>query len=148
MMKWELKTFDALTVDELYQILQNRVDIFVVEQECAYNEIDGHDRVSYHLFAKKGEEIVAYLRILPPGTTYKELSIGRVIVKKEQRRDGLGSKLIYRALQFIQEELDETVIKIQAQQYLLKFYRSFGFKEVSQVYMHDGIPHVDMTLHM
>jgi len=145
-MKWKIKTFDELTTMELYQIMQIRVDVFVVEQTCVYRELDGLDRDSYHVYATNDSGIAAYARILPPGLSYKELSIGRVLVSKDHRRSGLGSELIERTLTFIFEELNERVIKIQAQEYLLSFYRSFGFEKVSDVYLDEGIPHIDMIL--
>ncbi|RXZ80736.1 GNAT family N-acetyltransferase [Paenibacillaceae bacterium] len=143
-MQWSIKKFHELTNDELYEILQKRVDVFVVEQECAYKEIDGHDRVAYHLYAHNGSEIAAYLRVLPPGTTYEALSIGRVLVDKNHRKEGLGSELLKNALTFIHKELKESVVKIQAQHHLLSFYGSFGFEQISEVYLDEGIPHIDM----
>ena len=147
-MEWKLKTFQELTPKELYLILQARVDIFVVEQECAYPEIDGKDDASHHLFLENDGHIAAYLRILQKGTIYEELSLGRVIVRKEYRRNGLGNELITRALEFVRRDLGERVVKIQAQEYLRSFYGSFGFKAISQVYLEDGIPHIDMILNM
>jgi ElaA protein len=146
MMEWHIKTFDQLSADELYRILQLRVDVFVVEQECAYRELDGHDRSAFHLYAAAGNEIAAYARILPPGTVYRELSIGRVLVHNAFRRQGLATELVKRALKFVQDDAKESTVKIQAQEYLTDFYRSFGFKPVSEVYMDEGIPHVDMIL--
>ncbi|MFS0644501.1 GNAT family N-acetyltransferase [Siminovitchia sp. 179-K 8D1 HS] len=145
-MEWHLKTFDQLTTVELYKILQARVDVFVVEQECAYRELDDHDQTAFHLFAACGEEIAGYARILPPGSTYHELSIGRVLVRKTYRGKGLATELIKRALKFVQENTKVNCVKIQAQEYLLSFYRSFGFEPVSEVYLDAGIPHVDMVL--
>ncbi|WP_339161907.1 GNAT family N-acetyltransferase [Siminovitchia sp. FSL H7-0308] len=145
-MEWKLKTFDELTVDELYSILQARVDVFVVEQECAYRELDGHDRVAFHLYAVDAEKLAGYARILPPGSAYPELSIGRVLIRKEYRRKGLAKELMKRALRFIREQTKVDCVKVQAQEYLLSFYGSFGFQPVSEVYMDEGIPHVDMIL--
>ncbi|HEY4553178.1 MAG TPA: GNAT family N-acetyltransferase [Bacillaceae bacterium] len=147
-MEWKLKTFEELTNVELYRILQERVNVFVVEQECPYPEVDGHDFVSRHLFLQDGDKVAAYLRILPKGTTYPEASIGRVIVSKDYRKRGLGLELMSRALEFIRENTEDRTVKIQAQEYLRRFYGSFGFQAVSDVYLEDGIPHIDMVLVM
>lgn len=147
-MEWKIKTFNELTTNELYTILQERVDVFVVEQKCAYRELDDFDLASYHLYACNGTEIAAYARILPAGTAHKELSIGRVLVKKTYRGRGLATELMAKALDFIREELKENTVKLQAQEYLLPFYGSFGFKKISEVYLDDGIPHADMILKM
>ncbi len=145
-MNFKLKTFNELTNTELYNILQERTNVFVVEQNCPYPEVDGKDVQSYHLYKEQNGQIVAYLRILPPGVSYPELSIGRVLVKKEYRGQRLAHELMARALQFIEDELNETTVKIQAQDYLRNFYSSFGFEAISEVYLDDGIPHVDMLL--
>ena len=145
-MNFILKTFDQLTNNELYNILKERTAVFVVEQNCPYLEVDGKDLQSYHLYIEENDEIIAYLRILPRGVSYEELSIGRVLVKKEHRGKKLGHQLMAFALQFIQNELNETTIKIQAQAYLLNFYASFGFQAISEIYLDDNIPHIDMLL--
>ena len=143
-MQWHLKSFEQLTGDELYRILKERVAVFILEQACLYPEIDGKDPVSYHLFAEKDGEIAAYCRLLPPGVAYPQASIGRVLVKSEFRGQGLAQELMEKAIAFLTEDLGETEIKIQAQHYLEKFYGSFGFYSISDVYPEDGIPHVDM----
>ncbi len=145
-MNWKIKTFDELTTNELYAILRERVDIFVVEQQCAYRELDNFDQSSYHIYACDGKEIAAYARILPSGTAYPELSIGRVLVKESYRGRGLAVELMKRALDFIREELKEKVVRLQAQEYLLSFYGSLGFEKISEVYLDEGIPHADMLL--
>lgn len=145
-MSWKLKTFDELTTRELYSILKERTEIFVVEQNCPYLEVDGKDLTSYHLYKETDGEVVAYLRILPAGVSYEQASLGRVIVKKEYRGKGLAQELLRRGIDFTLNELKENTIKIQGQHYLEKFYGSFGFKTISDVYMEDGIPHVDMLL--
>ncbi|MBM7702679.1 GNAT family N-acetyltransferase [Metabacillus iocasae] len=145
-MSWVIKQFDELTLRELYAILQARTNVFVVEQNCPYNEVDGKDIPSYHVFKKEKEEIVAYLRVLPKGVSYSEASLGRIIVHPSYRRTGLGQELVSRGLAFLHEELNETTVKIQAQSYLQDFYESFGFKQISKEYLEDGIPHIDMLL--
>ncbi|MGD6801976.1 GNAT family N-acetyltransferase [Rossellomorea aquimaris] len=145
-MSWNIKKFDELTNSELYNLLKERTLVFVVEQNCPYLEVDGKDPLSYHLFKEDDGEIIAYLRILPAGVSYQEVSIGRVFVKKEFRGQGLAEELIKKGLEFIQNELNETTVKIQAQDYLRKFYGSFGFQAISETYLEDNIPHVDMLL--
>ncbi|MDO7905357.1 GNAT family N-acetyltransferase [Paenibacillus sp. JX-17] len=146
-MTWELKTFEQLTNLELYAILQERTAVFVVEQHCPYQEVDGKDPASYHLLYREEGRILAYARLLPPGVSYPEASIGRVIVKQSARGRGLAKELLRRSIAFIQQELGEKAIKIQAQEYLKDFYGSFGFAPVSGVYLEDDIPHVDMVLY-
>ncbi|GGN99524.1 GNAT family N-acetyltransferase [Saccharibacillus kuerlensis] len=145
-MQWHLKSFEQLTGEELYRILGERINVFVLEQACLYPEIDGKDLQSYHLYAEKDGEIAAYCRLLPPGVSYSQASIGRVLVKDSFRGQGLAQELMTRAISFLTEELREQEIKIQAQHYLEKFYTSFGFRSISDVYPEDGIPHVDMLL--
>ena len=145
-MNWKLKKFDELTSSELYKILKERTLVFVVEQNCPYLEVDGKDPFSYHLFKEDNGEIVAYLRVLPAGVSYQEMSIGRVFVKKEYRGQGIAGELLQKGLDFIQHELKETKVKIQAQDYLRNFYSSFGFQPISEIYLEDNIPHVDMIL--
>ncbi len=145
-MTWYIKRFEEMSTNELYSVLKERVDVFVVEQNCPYPELDGKDLLSYHLFKEVEGEIAAYSRLLPPGVSYEEASIGRVLVKKAYRKQKLGEELLKRALDFLTNELNESRIKIQAQDYLRKFYGSFGFEVISDVYLEDGIPHVDMIL--
>lgn len=144
-MDWQLKAFDELTLKELYAILALRTDVFVVEQECPYPEVDGKDVQSYHLFAQENGEIVAYLRILPSGLSYDEASIGRVVIRASHRGQGLGRPMMQQAIDYIVRVLKEDRIKIGAQAYLEDFYTSLGFEQVSEVYLEDGIPHMDMV---
>lgn len=144
-MTWLIKKFDELTSMEVYRILQERTAIFVVEQNCPYQEVDGKDIASYHLYKEEAGEIVAYSRLLPSGVSYTEASIGRVIVKREHRGKGLAQELFSKSIEFIQYELKENKIKIQAQQYLQSFYQSFGFEPISETYLEDNIPHIDMV---
>jgi len=141
---WELKRFDQLSLTELYQILKSRVDIFVVEQECPYPEIDGIDPDCLHLFKKDQNQIVAYARLVPKGILDPDPMIGRIIVGNEYRKLGYGRALLNQAISVITDQWHEKEIKLQGQVYLRDFYRSLGFKEVSEPYLEDGIPHVDM----
>lgn len=146
-MEWIEKTYDQLTKDDLYLILKERVDIFVVEQECPYPEIDGYDKESLHLYLQEGDKIIAYARLLPKHTKYEEASIGRVIVKQECRGKGYARELMNRSIEIMVNKWKESKIKLQGQEYLRHFYGSFGFEEISDVYLDDGIPHVDMMLY-
>ena len=143
-MKWKIKTFNELTTTELYEILRIRAEVFVVEQSCVYQDLDLKDKKAYHLFLEDNDEVVAYLRILEKDVSYPEISIGRVLVKEEYRGRGLARKLMQKAVSFIEEVLREKEIRISAQKYLLKFYKSLGFTVVSEVYLEDGIEHVEM----
>lgn len=141
---WHTKAFDELTVNELYDIMRLRTDVFVVEQNCPYPELDGKDKKCLHIFATKLDQVVACARIVPPGVSYPEISIGRVAVHADHRKDGYGRVLMQHAIDKIAEEFGEQAIQIGAQGYLKKFYGSFGFESSSEEYMEDGIPHVDM----
>ncbi|HEL9642871.1 MULTISPECIES: GNAT family N-acetyltransferase [Streptococcus] len=143
-MQWEIKAFDQLSLQELYGILTLRVDVFVVEQACPYPEVDGKDPNCLHLLGTDEGELVAYLRILPAGLSYDEVSIGRVVIKSSHRGKGLGRPMMGQAIHFITNEWKESQIKIGAQAHLEKFYSSLGFEPVSEVYLEDGIPHLDM----
>ncbi len=145
-MTWHIKHFNELTTIELYRILQERTNIFVVEQNCPYPEVDGKDLECYHLYRLENEQITAYARLLPAGIAYTQASIGRVIVPATHRGKGYAGELFARAINFIQQELGETEIKIQAQEYLCPFYSSYGFEAISESYLEDGIPHIDMLL--
>jgi ElaA protein len=144
-MKFEFKSFYELSTDELYDILQLRSEIFVVEQTCVYNDLDGLDKEAVHLFCKKEGEIVAYSRLLKPGTRFSEYSIGRVVVKQSERGTGLGIEMMQSAKNYIVNELGTQKIKISAQSYLQRFYENLGFEIVTEMYLEDGIPHFGMV---
>lgn len=143
-MNWKIKKFNELNIEEIYKILALRNEIFIVEQECPYLDCDDKDLNSYHLFLTENGQIVSYLRILEKGVSYDEISIGRVAVKKSYRGKGISRKMMLKAIEFIENNLSENTIKIQAQAYLLDFYSSLGFKAVSEEYLEDNIPHIDM----
>ncbi|ASN07146.1 GNAT family N-acetyltransferase [Virgibacillus necropolis] len=143
-MNWNVKEFQALSNDELYSIMKARVDVFVVEQECAYEEIDNYDQAAIHYFLTIDNQIAAYVRILPSNTKYEEVSIGRVLVTRDFRANGYAKLLMKKAIQFVTDEWTENTIKIQAQNYLHKFYSALGFVQISDVYLDDNIPHIDM----
>lgn len=141
-----LKKFNELTTMELYKILQARSTIFIVEQQKIYLDMDGKDLEAMHLFIKDQEEIIGYLRILPPGVIYEEASIGRVIVNQNYRGQKLAQQLLTKAISYCIEEMGETKIKIQAQSRLENFYRTFGFESISEAYNHNEVLHTDMLL--
>ncbi|WP_408956121.1 GNAT family N-acetyltransferase [Natroniella sp. ANB-PHB2] len=144
-MEWYLKFFNELSANELYKLLKLRVDVFVVEQDCPYQECDNKDRKSFHLFAEEEGSIVAYARLILPGVSYPEASIGRVVVAKEYRKQGLGRELMERGIDFLVTELQQGQIRISAQQHLSSsFYGQLGFKVVTEPYLEDGISHVEM----
>lgn len=143
-MQWEIKAFDQLSLQELYTILTLRTNVFVVEQACPYPDLDGKDPNCLHLLGTINGELVAYLRILPAGLRYDEVSIGRVVIKPSHRGKGLGRLMMEQAIHCITNEWKESQIKIGAQAYLEKFYQSLGFEPVSEVYLEDDILHLDM----
>jgi len=147
-MTYNIKHYDLLTKDELYQIMKLRNEVFVVEQTCVYQDIDGKDLDAYHLCCYDEEELVGYLRILNPGQSYKEMSIGRVLVRESHRDKKVGKLIMVESIDYIKEVLNETVVRISAQAYLQKFYSSLGFETVSEEYLEDDIPHIEMLLNM
>ncbi len=143
-MNWKIKRFEELSGDEVYKILALRNEIFIVEQDCVYLDCDNKDFKSYHLFCEDNGELIAYLRIIDKGVSYDDISIGRVSVKKGYRGKGIAREMLVKAIDFIENNLNEKAIKIQAQSYLLDFYSSLGFKLISEEYLEDNIPHIDM----
>lgn len=139
-----VKRFDELSVDELYKIMQVRVAVFVVEQNCAYQEIDDKDQYSYHVFLKDGTEIKAYLRVIDKGVSFEEVSIGRVLTI--ERGCGLGNRILFEGIKVARERMNTDRIKIEAQSYAKEFYERTGFKQVSEEFLEDGIPHIQMIL--
>lgn len=146
-MNWTYKQFSELTGYEVYEILKLRVAVFVVEQECPYHEIDGHDYDSTHVSYIDTKGIAAYTRLLPKGVKYDEPSIGRVIVREDLRGTGLANRLMEHAMHYIIEEWSPEKIRLQAQTHLVDFYGRHGFEVISNPYLEDGIPHVDMFYH-
>jgi ElaA protein len=143
-MRWELRTFEALTVAELYAILKLRQEVFVVEQKCAYADADGLDVAAMHLFAVDGVEVVASARLFAPGVRRDEAVIGRVVTAPAVRKSGLGRELMTRATGAIEERHGRVAIWLGAQKYLERFYASFGFVRDGDDYDEDGIPHLPM----
>lgn len=145
---WTTKAFKDLTVDEYFGLLHLRTAVFVVEQNCPYQEVDEKDRQAYHLVGRnKNNEVIAVTRILPKGVSYDEISIGRVALKKEFRGKGIADVLMLKTLQFIEEKLGKQPIRISAQTYLLSYYNKHGFRQVGEEYLEDDIPHIEMLKH-
>ena len=145
-MKWFLKTFDQLSLNEFYSILKLRIDIFVVEQNCPYPELDNKDQLAHHLFCINNNEVIAYTRIFKPGDYYVQAAFGRVVVHENFRKQELGKKLIEQTINETYKLYGKTPIKIGGQVYLKKFYESFGFQQKGEGYLEDGIPHIYMIL--
>jgi len=137
------KSFQELTTDELYELLRVRSEVFVVEQNCVYQDLDYDDQRSIHLWLTEGDKFVALARICPAGTHMKEISIGRVITT--ERGKGYGKQIMLAAIDAAIEHFDATLIDIEAQEYAKGFYEGVGFKQSSDVFMLDGIPHIKMT---
>lgn len=139
------KKFNELTLEELYEILKLRSEVFVVEQKCIYNDIDGKDLTSSHIMIKENGKIKAYLRALQPGVSYEDASLGRVLVSPDARGKGYAKAIVTKGVEYILNNFNTTKITIGAQEYLRNFYSEIGFKPISEVYDEDGIPHLDMT---
>jgi ElaA protein len=146
--QWEVKPFRQLSVNTLFEVLKLRVDVFVVEQQCAYRELDEYDQhpETRHLSGRNEvDELIAYARLLPPGLRYSEVNIGRFVVRIDSRRQGIGHQLLQTALNEISGSWPKIPVKISAQDYLQKFYARYGFVRVSDRYLEDGISHVEMV---
>lgn len=144
MLQLETKTFQELTISELYQILQLRSEVFVVEQDCVYQDIDGKDEKALHILGKKEGKIVAYTRCFAPNIYFEEAAIGRVVVKETERKFGYGHQILKASIEEIQQRYQTTTIKLSAQQYLTHFYETHNFKKIGEGYLEDGIPHIAM----
>ena len=146
-MKFYIKKYNDLTLDNLYDFLSLRQSVFVVEQNCPYEDVDQKDKICFHLLGYKNKELIAYSRIFPPDSFYKEsVSIGRIVVLKSYRKKGIGLSLINESLNFVESNFGKINIRIEAQSYLKEFYSKFGFKIISDEYLEDGIPHFSMIL--
>ncbi|MDT0555603.1 GNAT family N-acetyltransferase [Patiriisocius hiemis] len=141
-----VKTFNELTLDELHDILQLRSEVFVVEQDCIYQDIDGKDRKALHVFLKKSGRIAAYTRCFKPGDYFEEAAIGRVVVPMDLRKFGYGHDVMKASVTAIKNRFTTQKIKLSAQTYLIDFYKSHGFIPVGEEYLEDGIPHIAMII--
>ena len=148
---WQTKAFTELSLNQLYDVLKLRIDVFVVEQTCFYPDLDGDKNLldrhpqTLHLLGYQAEQLVAYLRILPKGQNYaNNISIGRVVIDNQARGGGLGHELMTEALSLCQQHYPNEEIKISAQQHLKSYYQKHGFTQISAMYLEDDIPHIAM----
>lgn len=139
-----IKAFHELTNEELFEIYKLRVSVFVVEQNCAYQEVDDADKAAYHVYLRDEDGIAGYLRVLPEGTTFEDVSIGRVIAVK--RRRGIGGRILSQGIRVAKERFGAERITIEAQVYARELYEKAGFVQSSEAFLEDGIPHIRMTL--
>ena len=146
MLQSVIKTFNELSPQDIYSILQLRSEVFVVEQNCVYQDIDDKDQYALHLLLKKDDYLIGYSRIFKAGDYFKEASIGRVLVKKQDRNNRHGSLLMELSIKAIKDHFKENTVKISAQTYLKKFYNELGFNPIGEEYLEDGIPHIAMLL--
>ncbi|MFK8048577.1 MAG: GNAT family N-acetyltransferase [Halioglobus sp.] len=144
---WEISTFDALSNNSLYQAMRLRQAVFVVEQNCIYPDLDGLDQESTHVLCWRDEELLAYQRCLPPGLSYSESSLGRIVVSPAGRGHKLGRELVQRGIDINMKQWPQSNIKIGAQAYLRSFYQSLGFVVLGDEYIEDGIAHIHMLRH-
>jgi ElaA protein len=144
MLSWHLKKFEELSIGELYPILRLRSQVFVVEQDCVYQDLDDKDYKALHLFAKEEGKVVAYTRLFKAGDYFDQASIGRVVVDADFRKQKLGHELMRKSIDAIQTQFNTHKIKISAQRYLKNFYEAHGFVQIGESYLEDGIPHIAM----
>jgi ElaA protein len=146
MTNWICKAFDELTAVELYAILRLRSEVFVVEQNCVFLDMDDKDQHCYHLIGRRGDVLAGYSRIVPAGISYVESSISRIVTSPVLRGHGIGRELIPQSVHTLYTLYGRQPIRIGAQYYLLKFYESFGFVQKGEIYLEDGIEHVQMLM--
>jgi ElaA protein len=147
MLNWQIKHFNDLSLTEFHDIIALRIKVFVVEQDCPYQELDGKDKKSYHLLCRNEYgDLVGTFRILPPGVSYEEASIGRVVLDEAYRGAKNGHSMMREAIAFINKEFNRENVRISGQKYLEKFYEKHGFVSTEKEYLEDGIPHVEMIL--
>lgn len=144
MLQIKVKSYAELSKEELYQILQLRSEVFVVEQDCVYQDIDFKDQKAIHVLGFKNNRIIAYTRVFKPGDYFKEASIGRVVVAKNERKFKYGYAIMEASINTITSHFNTTTITISAQTYLQKFYNNLGFNQIGDGYLEDGIPHIKM----
>lgn len=144
-MKWILKKFDELTPGELYAILRLRSEVFVVEQNCVFQDMDNKDQLCYHFMAWQNKMLAGYTRLVPPGVAYALPSIGRVVISPASRSTGMGKLVMEKSMEELFRLFGKTPVRIGAQLYLKGFYESFGFLQTGDIYDEDGIDHIEMT---
>jgi len=143
---WTFSSFISLSHHDLYQLLKLRQDVFIIEQNCIYPDIDNLDQFSHHLLGFNKKLLVAYLRLVPPGKKFNKPSVGRVIIAKNERKKGLGNELVRMGLQKAKELYGNQDINVEAQAHLQEFYYRIGFRKISDSYDVDGILHIKMVL--
>lgn len=143
-MVWKIKTFDEFSVPELYAVLKARIDVFVIEQNCPYPDLDNYDQKAVHIWAEENGDVLAYCRVFDKGIKYEETSIGRVLTTEKARGKSLGKQLIQYAVETIENRFHTPEIRISAQDYLLRFYSGFGFEDTGKKYLEDDILHTEM----
>lgn len=141
---WNIKSFEELTTQELYKIIRARVEVFVIDQDTPYQDLDNYDQKALHIWAEQDGELLAYCRIFEKGIKYSETSIGRVLTTTNARKKGLGKELISIAIENIEKLFKTSEIRISAQDYLIKFYSDFGFVDTGKKYLEDNLPHTEM----
>ncbi|MEJ6505911.1 MAG: GNAT family N-acetyltransferase [Crocinitomicaceae bacterium] len=140
-----IKKYSDLDLDDFHDIIALRIKIFVIEQDCPYQDLDGNDKLAFHLYFKDTEnQIVAATRILPQNIAYNEVSIGRVVVDKNSRGNGLGHELMKQSMVFVERQFGATDVRLSAQKHLENYYEKHGFTSTGKEYLEDGIPHVEM----
>ena len=144
-MELKICTFEELDLQELYEVLQLRSEVFVVEQDCVYQDIDGKDQNALHVLGYEADKLVAYTRIFSPGFYFTEAAIGRVLVREKYRKHNYGHEILRASIKAIEEKFKTSAIKLSAQTYLTRFYESHGFSQVGEGYLEDGIPHIAMV---
>lgn len=144
-MEIRAKRFKELTTQELYDILQLRSEVFVVEQDCVYQDLDGKDQKAIHIIGQKMDKVVAYTRIFKPWDYFETAAIGRVVVKEEERKHKYGHTIMLASINYLEEEWGVDKITLSAQTYLLRFYENLGFEKKGNEYLEDGIPHIKMV---
>lgn len=144
MLVFRTKNFSTLTLDELHDLLLLRSEVFVVEQDCVYQDVDGKDKKAIHVLGYKEDELVAYTRIFKAGDYFEKASFGRVVVKENARKFGYGHDLLKQTLHVMEKHFGKVATKISAQTYLRRFYKAHGFEQTGSEYLEDGIPHIAM----
>ncbi len=139
-----IKPFEELSLEELYELLRLRSEVFVVEQNCIYQDIDGKDKKAYHALGIYRDELVAYARVFSGGDYFENAAIGRVVVRNGFRKSGFGKVIVEHCIKYADEVLKAPILELAAQTYLKRFYKDLGFKAVGGEYMEDGIPHIKM----
>jgi len=143
-MQIKVKVFDDLTTKELYDILQLRSEVFVVEQDCVYQDLDGKDANATHIIGLMNNNVVAYTRVFKPGDYFKTAAIGRVVVKASERHRNFGKTIMKASINYLEDKFDKPTITLSAQTYLVRFYTELGFEPIGEKYLEDGIPHIRM----